>query len=124
LRGKGRLRFSLKKADKILKRSEFIKLSRCGDKNQNKHFIMLYLPGQFQRTRLGITVTKNVGCAVTRNRIKRFAREYFRLNRHRITGGWDISVIAKKQAAQLTSKEAFLSLNNLFSDSALDRDNQ
>jgi ribonuclease P protein component len=124
LQGKGRLRFSFKKADKILKRSEFIQLSRCGNKTQNRHFIVRYLPGQFQRTRLGITVTKNVGCAAIRNRIKRFAREYFRLNRHRHTGNWDISVIVKREAAKLTSKEAFFSLKNLFNDIALDRDSQ
>lgn len=118
------MRFSLKKADKILKRSEFLKLSKFGKKTQNRHFIVIYLPGKLQRTRLGVTVTKNVGSAATRNRIKRFSREYFRLNRHMITGDWDISIIAKKKAAELTSKEAFLSLKNLFNDIALDRDTQ
>lgn len=118
------MRFSLKKADKILKRSEFLKLSKFGKKTQNRHFIVIYLPGKLQRTRLGVTVTKNVGSAATRNRIKRFSREYFRLNRHMITGDWDISIIAKKKAGELTSKEAFLSLQNLFNDIALDRDTQ
>ena len=118
------MRFSLKKADKILKRPEFLKLSKFGKKTQNRHFIVIYLPGQFRRTRLGVTVTKNVGCAATRNRIKRFSREYFRLNRHMITGDWDINIIAKKKAAELTSKEAFLSLKHLFNDIALDCDNK
>ena len=119
---KGCLRFALKKADKILRRPEFLKLSRIGKKTQNRHFIVIYSTGQFQRTRLGVTVTKNVGCAVTRNRIKRFSREYFRLNRHKVTGDWDINIIAKKSAAQLNSKKAFLSLKNIFNDIALNRD--
>ena len=118
------MRFSLKKADKILKRSEFLRLSKFGKKIQNRHFIAIYSPGQFQNTRLGVTVTRNVGCAATRNRIKRFSREYFRLNRHMITGNWDINIIAKKTAAQLTSREAFLSLENIFSDIAGGRENQ
>jgi ribonuclease P protein component len=116
------LRFSLKKADKILKRSEFLRLSTKGKKTQNRHFIAIYSTGQFQRTRLGVTVTKNVGCAATRNRIKRFSREHFRLNRHIFSGGWDINIIAKKSAAELTSKEAFLSLENIFNDIAMGRD--
>ena len=116
------MRFSLKKADKILKRAEFLRLSKFGKKIQNRHFIAIYSTGQFQKTRLGVTVTRKVGCAATRNRIKRFSREYFRLNRHMITGDWDINLIAKKNAAELTSKEAFLSLQNIFIDIARDRE--
>jgi len=89
-------------------------LSRSGKKIQNKHFIITFSPGRFKRTRLGITVSKKVGKAVTRNRIKRFAREYFRQNRHNMTGNWDIQLIAKKEAAGLCSKDTFLSLENIF----------
>ena len=118
------MRFALKKADRILKRSDYLRLSSIGKKTQNRHFIVIYSPGPFQRKRLGVTVTKNVGRAATRNRIKRLSREFFRLNRHMITGDWDINIIAKKKAAELTSKEAFLSLNDIFNDIALERDSQ
>ena len=108
------MRFFLTKADKILKRSEFLRLSEFGKQIQNKHFIAIYSPGRFQRTRLGVTVTRKVGKATIRNRIKRFSREYFRLNRHIIAGNWDINIIAKKKAADLSSAQAFLSLQNIF----------
>lgn len=108
------MRFFLNKADKILKRSEFLRLAKTGDKIQNKNFIAIFAPGRFQRTRLGVTVTRNVGNATTRNRIKRFTREYFRLNKHKIAGCRDINIISKKEAANLTSAEAFLSLQNIF----------
>jgi len=106
--------FSFTKADRILRRSEFLRLSRSGKKIQNKHFIITFSPGRFKRTRLGITVSKKVGKAVTRNRIKRFAREYFRQNRHNMTGNWDIQLIAKRKAAGLCSKDTFLFLENIF----------
>ncbi len=108
------MRFFFSKADRLLKRREFNKLSRFGNKVQNRHFIATFAPGRFKRTRLGITVTKKVGHAVTRNRIKRLSREYFRLNRHIITGIWDINIIARHEAAELTSNQAFLSLRNIF----------
>jgi ribonuclease P protein component len=108
------LRFCFTKADRILKRSEFLKLSILGKKTQNRHFIAIFSPGRFQRTRLGVTVARKVGNAPTRNRIKRFSREYFRLNRHIITGYWDINIIAKKRAADLSSEQAFLSLKEVF----------
>ena len=108
------MRFCFTKADRILKRSEFLKLSIFGKKTQNRHFIAIFSPGRFQRTRLGVTVARKVGNAPTRNRIKRFSREYFRLNRHIITGYWDINIIAKKRAADLSSEQAFLSLREVF----------
>lgn len=108
------MRFCFTKADRILKRSEFLKLSILGKKTQNRHFIAIFSPGRFQRTRFGVTVARKVGNAPTRNRIKRFSREYFRLNRHIITGYWDINIIAKKRAADLSSEQAFLSLKEVF----------
>ncbi|UCG06137.1 MAG: ribonuclease P protein component [Desulfobacterales bacterium] len=108
------MEFSFTKADRLLKRNEFIQLSKVGRKLQNDHFIAVYAPGRLDRCRLGVTVTKKVGRAVERNRIKRLIREYFRLNRHLILGKWDINVIAKKEAADLSSKEIFGSLQNIF----------
>lgn len=108
------LRFDFTKADRILKRSEFLRLSILGKKIQNRYFIVIFSPGRFQRTRLGVTVTRKIGNAPTRNRIKRFSREYFRLNRYNITGHWDINIIAKKKAADLSSERAFLSLKKVF----------
>ena len=108
------MRFCFTKADRILKRSEFLKLSILGKKTQNSHFIAIFSPGRCQRTRLGVTVARKVGNAPTRNRIKRFSREYFRLNRHIITGHWDINLIAKNKAADLSSEQAFLSLKDVF----------
>lgn len=106
--------FSLTKADRILKRREFFALSETGQRIQNELFIAVYAPNQLGRSRIGITVTKKVGPAVTRNRIKRLVREYFRLNRHHIVGNWDINIIAKKQVADITTQQTNQSLQNIF----------
>lgn len=50
-------------------------------------------------TRLGITVTRKVGNAVVRNRIKRLVREVFRQHRAQLPPGLDIVWVAKQQAA-------------------------
>jgi len=104
------LRFTFMKADRILKRREFIALSKSGRRVQNTEFIAYFLPAQHDRSRLGVTVTKKVGQAVERNRIKRHVREFFRLNRHCLSGNWDISIIAKRQSAEMTHR----SLQNIF----------
>ena len=113
--------FSFTKADRILKRSEFIYISRFGKKLQDRHFIVTFCPGRSEKTRLGVTVTRKVGDAATRNRIKRLAREHFRLNRDKITGKWDLNIIAKKAAADLTSDQAFLALQSVFNRIGEDR---
>ena len=102
------------KADRILKRREFLRLSKYGKKLRNKHFIAVFSPGRSERTRLGVTVTRKVGQAVTRNRIKRYCREYFRLNRHNISGKWDVSIIAKREVANLAGSRIFSSLQDIF----------
>ena len=117
------MRFFFTKADRILKRSEFLRLSNFGKKFQNKHFVAIFSPGLFQRNRLGITVVRRVGNAAIRNRIKRLTREYFRLNRHIITGYWDINIIAKKKAGDISSGETFLSLQNIFDNISRSIDN-
>ncbi len=106
--------FSFAKTDRILKRSEFLRVSNLGKKLSGKYFIAIFCQGKLNRTRLGITVTKKVGRAVTRNRIKRFVREYFRLNRQNIKGIWDINIIAKKEAANITPDKAYSSLQSIF----------
>ena len=106
--------FSLTKADRISKRSEFSYISHFGKKLEDKYFIVLFCIGQTERSRLGLTVSRKVGNAVKRNRIKRLLREYFRLNRQKLDGNWDINIIAKKDAADLTLDQVFLSLNGIF----------
>ena len=110
--------FGIKKSHRILKRPDFVFLSKYGNKIQDSNFIILYMPkestGGPEHSRLGITVSKRVGNAVLRNRLKRLIREYFRLNKKGITGYWNLNIIAKKTAAALSSQEAFISLGKLF----------
>jgi ribonuclease P protein component len=107
-------RFAFSKADRILKRSEFIAFRRSGRKIRSPYFFAIVLPNKLPHCRLGITVTRKVGKAATRNRIKRRIREYFRLNRHRIDGNWDIHLIAKKEAGDIGFAQASSSLDRIF----------
>ena len=50
------------------------------------------------QTRIGITATKRIGNAPTRNRIRRLVREAFRTNRSVFPKGCDVVIIAKHGA--------------------------
>jgi ribonuclease P protein component len=108
------MRFSFIKEDRILKRSEFLELTRSGRKLQNDCFIAFFKPGRFDSPRLGITVTRKVGKAAQRNQIKRLVREFFRLNRQHLNQNWDINIVAKKKAADLSSEKVDSFLRDLF----------
>jgi len=94
------LRFFLRKADRILKRPEFKAFSETGRRLSTHFFIVLVAPAKSGRSRIGITVSRKVGGAVERNRIKRLAREAFRLNRHLLDRPWDLIFIARRAAAE------------------------
>jgi len=105
--------FGLKKTQKILKRPEYLNLSQSGKKNQDSFFIIIYTKNVSGTPRLGITVSKRVGNAVVRNRVKRLVREWFRLHHADWDGYGDINVIAKKKAVNLSFQGIVLSLEKM-----------
>lgn len=81
---------------------------------QANGFLVLYArKNRTDTNRVGITVSKKLGHAVVRNRIRRRLREVYRLNEEKFLPGWDIVVVARTRAlscsfSQLTS--AYLAL--------------
>jgi len=108
------LRFFLKKNQRILKRSEFVSILESGHRFYSDFFIALAMPAGSGCSRIGITVSRKVGGAVQRNRIKRLAREAFRLNRHLLTRPLDINLIARKTAAEKSNRVILQALQDLF----------
>lgn len=73
-----------------------------GQRASTPHFVLLVGAGaDGTPSRLGIVVTKKIGNAVARNRVKRVCRECFRLWPGFVPDGIDLVVIAKEGAPEL-----------------------
>lgn len=98
-----------RRADRLLRSGEFQHVTRHGRRVVVRAFVVLVAEPQpaasGSRPRLGVTVSRRVGGAVVRNRVKRRIREWFRRDRRRLRGGLDLVVIARRDAARLTGAE-------------------
>jgi ribonuclease P protein component len=71
-----------------------------GRRLHTRHFGITLAPGPGERPRLGLVVTKRMGKAVRRNRVRRLLREFFRHHKDRLPPE-DLIIMAKKGAADL-----------------------
>ena len=79
----------------------------------NGYLVLYARRNRTNTNRVGVTVSKKLGHAVVRNRVRRRLREVYRLNETRFSPGWDIVVVARSRCitadfGKLT--QAYLSL--------------
>ena len=79
----------------------------------NAYLVLYCRPNHTGKNRVGITVSKKLGKAVIRNRVRRRLREVYRLNEDRFTPGWDIVVVARSRCVNVSFEkltQSYLSL--------------
>ncbi len=92
---------SFKKEEKLSLAKDFLRVKRHGKKHHTGNFsISIYLPNEAGLRRLGLSVSRRVGSAVVRNRIKRLIREFFRLNKLFFPENADIVIYVNPKAAK------------------------
>jgi ribonuclease P protein component len=106
---------TLPRRERLRKRAQFTAIQGRGKKLHTEHFLVFILPqaDSLAPARLGITVTKKVGGAVVRNRIKRLVREVFRRQKTLFPKGLDLVFVAKQTAARTELAEVARELEKL-----------
>ena len=63
----------------------------------NSYLVLYARKNRTSTNRVGLTVSKKLGCAAQRNRVRRRLREIYRLNEDKFAPGWDIVVVARSR---------------------------
>lgn len=103
----------MEKAYRIKRNSDFQAIYNNGKSVANRQFVVYtYKNRDLKHFRLGISVSKKLGNAVTRNRIKRAIRENFKVHKQNIIAK-DIIVIARQPAKDMNTLEIQSSLEHV-----------
>lgn len=88
--------FRFTKKERIALPQDFRRVMKSGRRLTSKHYILFLQENERGFHRLGIVVKKEIGPASIRNRMKRYLREFFRLNKQQIKGFFDMIILVKK----------------------------
>lgn len=87
--------FRFTKQERLTKKREFETVFQEGTVVKNGKLVLYTMPNSLGVSRLGLVVSKKVGNAVRRNRVKRLLREVYRLNKHLLKSSVDIVAIPR-----------------------------
>ena len=83
----------------LRKRAEFVQVQNKGTRYRGRCLLMMVHPNGGEQSRVGLTVSRKVGNAVVRNRVRRRLREFIRSNPELFISGQDYVFIARARAA-------------------------
>ncbi len=104
----------MNKRNRIKKDKEFQAVFKKGRSFANRQFVVYILQKEGQEElRLGLSVSKKIGNAVVRNRIKRYIRQVFLELKEELRQDLDYVVIARKPVAEMDFHQSKSSMKHV-----------
>ena len=107
----------MRSKEHLTKSEQYASVYNGGSSWANNLLVMKALPTGLSLSHYGLSVSKRVGKAVIRNRVKRLLREILRLTP--LPVGWDIIFIARSSAATADYTSLAKSVTDLLSRAGL-----
>jgi ribonuclease P protein component len=95
---------------RLSRAAEFDAVYRRGRSAASRHLVVYVFPRESSdrdEARFGMSISRKVGGAVERNKVKRLLREAFTLEAERVDASWDedVVVVARPDARDLADRE-------------------
>jgi ribonuclease P protein component len=95
----------LRPLERIRKKKDFLSLYKNGSRFRSRHFSLVFRPNELGFSRLAVVVSKKVGVAVIRNKVKRRMRELFRRHKMLLPEATDVIVVTRPEILELGPAE-------------------
>jgi ribonuclease P protein component len=94
------------KRGRLTRSADFERVYRQGRSHGNRYLVLYAFPRSGEgEARLGVSVSRKVGGAVDRNRVKRLLREAVSASETTMPAGHDVVVVARPDARELAERE-------------------
>lgn len=106
----------MKFSESLKKNRDFLNVYKKGSSKANRYLVMYICENHQSINRLGISVSKKVGNSVVRHHLTRLIRESYRLREEMFQNGWDIVIVVRPSAKEISFREmdsAVMHLANL-----------
>jgi ribonuclease P protein component len=109
----------MEKKHRLRDSEQFQRVKKEGRSWSHPLLVLCVLPNDLDYSRFGFSVSKRVGKAVVRNRVKRLLREAVRLRRALIPPGQDLVFIARSPIKEVDFQEVNRSVEELLRQASL-----
>jgi len=107
-------KFTFSRSERLRRTADFDRVYSEGKRIAGSSLVLFFCRSLPDQTRLGLSVSKKIGNAVVRNRVKRLLREAFRLNKQELKKGYDILLVARRGVEGLKFRQVEAVVLDLF----------
>jgi len=99
--------------ERLTRKRDFEAAFKTGRKSVGVAFVCYAVRRESQGRKFGFAVSRKVGTAVVRNRVKRYLREFYRTHRAQIDDDTHVVVVARPAAAEASFDECVRTMRRL-----------